>query len=281
MMTLDEGGWRRSKVRIVAPPVSLRGVVEMFWVDEWSSTEAAARTFRVVADDAPHVLWHIAHNGRERTRRLHIVGARAWHHDVDLSGRRLLIAARLRPGALSLFAGTSAAHLTNRSVPLVDVVEKSVARAIRRMNATDPDVGVRELTALLDMLTPHSRAVDERSAWIAELDRTTPTNVDTLGRMLRMPPRTLRAWSVATFGMGLRHFLKIRRLHAALEMRLSGAHDTWSRVSAAAGYADQPHLIRDCRALLGESPTAFVSRAKPTPAGLLKPHHERGNTVRA
>jgi AraC-like DNA-binding protein len=61
--------------------------------------------------------------------------------------------------------------------------------------------------------------------------------------------------------MGLKRLLKIRRLHAALELRLAGAHETWGQVAAAAGYADQPHLVRDCRTFLGESPSEFVSRS--------------------
>ena len=31
---------------------------------------------------------------------------------------------------------------------------------------------------------------------------------------------------------------------------------------AEAGYADQSHLVRDCRAFLGEPPTSFAARAQ-------------------
>src|SRR4029079_1313399 len=98
VMTLDEGGWRRSAVKVIAPPTGLRGIVELFWIDEWSAAETSGRQFRVVADDAPHVLWHVG-DGARRVQRLSVVGSRACHHDVDLSGRHLLIGARLPPGA--------------------------------------------------------------------------------------------------------------------------------------------------------------------------------------
>ena len=86
-MTLDEGGWRRSVVKVIAPPTGLRGIVELFWIDEWSAAETSGRQFRVVADDAPHVLWHVVDvDGARRVQRLTVVGSRACHHDVDLSG---------------------------------------------------------------------------------------------------------------------------------------------------------------------------------------------------
>jgi len=66
---------------------------------------------------------------------------------------------------------------------------------------------------------------------------------------------------LAQFGMGLKRLLRIRRLHAALDLWLSGAQTNWTRVAASAGYADQPHFIRECRGLLGQAPAAFVARA--------------------
>lgn len=129
------------------------------------------------------------------------------------------------------------------------------------MRAVCPDVAVDQLATLILSLPRQHSTVDPRAAWIGALDRHERTSVAELERTLRMPARTIRAWSVANFGMGLKRLLRIRRLHAALELWLSGAHDSWTRVAAAAGYADQPHLIRDCRALLGQAPAAFVARA--------------------
>ena len=260
-MTLDEGGWRRSAARIVTPPASLDGIVELFWIDEWSDAETRARQFRVVADDAPHVLWHVCRPRTHCVQRLTLVGARASHHDVDLSGRQLLIGARLRPGTLPLLTHLPAMLFTNRSVPLTEVVSPPTARAIRRMRAGCPEAAVDQLANLIASLPRQRSSVDPRAAWIGALDRDERTSVAELEHTLGMSPRTLRAWSVANLGMGLKRLLRIRRLHSALEMWLSGAHDSWTRVAAAAGYADQPHLIRDCRALLGQAPAAFVARA--------------------
>ena len=261
-MTLDEGGWRRSSVRVVAPPAVLSAIVELFWIDEWSEAETSGRQFRIVADDAPHLLWHVSRDRERGAQSLTLVGSRACHHDVDLSGRHLLIGARLRPGALPMLTHLPAMQFTNRSVPLLDLVDRSGAATVRRTTAACQDATVDQLATCIDSLARQGSALDPRVAWIGGLDRDAQMSVAELERLFGMPARTLRAWSIANFGMGLKRLLRIRRLHAALEMWLSGAHSSWTRVAAAAGYSDQPHLIRDCRALLGQAPAAFVARAR-------------------
>ena len=261
MMTLDEGGWRRPCLTIVAPPAALSGIVELFWIDEWSDAESSGRQFRVVADDAPHLLWYFGRAGAHRTQRMTLVGSRAWHHDVDLSGRHLLVGARLRPGALPLLTHRPAIQFTNRTVSLLDMVGPLATRTIGRMSTECPAVAVDRLATLIASLPSRRFTVDPRAAWIGALDRDHRTSVADVEHTLGMPGRTLRAWSHAHFGMGLKRLLRIRRLHAALDVWLSGAQTNWTRVAAAAGYADQPHLIRDCRALLGQAPAAFVARA--------------------
>ena len=261
MMTLDEGGWRRPWVTVVAPPPALSEIVELFWIDEWSDAESSGRQFRVVADDAPHILWYFGRAGAHRMQRLMLVGSRARHHDIDLSGRHLLVGARLRPGALPLLTHRPAIRFTNRSVSLLDVVGPSATRTIGRMETECPAVAVDRLATLIASLPSCRSAVDPRAVWIGALDRDQRTSVADVEHTLGMPGRTLRAWSLTHFGMGLKRLLRIRRLHAALDLWLSGAQTNWTRVAAAAGYADQPHFIRDCRALLGQAPAAFVARA--------------------
>jgi AraC-like DNA-binding protein len=99
-----------------------------------------------------------------------------------------------------------------------------------------------------------------------------------------LSPRTLRACFVDHVGLAPSIVQRIRRLHRALLDGLSGTGARsggvsavrtmsaasvvsarpggWASVAAAgAGYADQSHLIRDCRDLMGETPEAFRARA--------------------
>ena len=174
--TADEGGWRRSAVRVIAPPTALKGIVELFWIDEWSAAETSGRQFRVVADDAPHVLWHVSRDGARRVQRLTVVGSRAWHHDVDLSGRHLLIGARLRPGALPLLTHLPASRFTNRSQYRQS---KSLTRWRHdrsRIAPVCPDAAVDQLATLILRYRgrrpqPSTHAPHGSARWIATGER--------------------------------------------------------------------------------------------------------------
>ena len=258
-MTLDEGGWRRRNVRVITPPAVLRDVVEFFWIDEWCDEAATAHSFRIVADDAPHILWYLSGRHVLRTQRLCAAGARAWHHDATLTGRRVMAGARLVPGAIPVLFDLPAFALTNRSVPLETIVSPPAIGRLRRMRFATRAGLVDDLSSLIEGLR-RRRSADSRAAWIASTDRASTTTVASFGEAFDMPSRTVRDWSARTLGIGLKRLLKIRRLHAALELRLSRTYETWGQIAATAGYADQSHLIRDCRSLLGESPSEFLAR---------------------
>jgi hypothetical protein len=92
---LDHGGWGRADLAVLQPVAPLSGVVEFFWIDEWSSRRRPSRQFRIVADDAPHVIWHV-YGGRHRSQTLGLVGGRSTYRDVDVSARLVTVGVRLR-----------------------------------------------------------------------------------------------------------------------------------------------------------------------------------------
>ena len=93
-------------------------------------------------------------------------------------------------------------------------------------------------------------------------------SVAALAEALGCTPRSVHRRCQAAFGYGpvvLRRVLRFRRAAALLRAGLSPAE-----VAAAAGYADQPHLSRETRALAGASPGQLASganRSTPLPSG--------------
>jgi AraC-like DNA-binding protein len=61
-------------------------------------------------------------------------------------------------------------------------------------------------------------------------------------------------------GLTPKEIARIVRFNRALALARRSAEPDWADVAAACGYADQPHLVREFRALAGDSPTAWRAR---------------------
>ena len=110
---------------------------------------------------------------------------------------------------------------------------------------------------------PVARAAD-RPFRALDGDASVAAIADALG----CTPRSVHRRCLASFGYGpavLRRVLRFRHAAALLRAGVSPAE-----VAAAAGYADQPHLSRETRALAGASPGQLARGAKrstPLPSG--------------
>ena len=88
-------------------------------------------------------------------------------------------------------------------------------------------------------------------------DRVEATTVEALADLVHVSPRHLGRMFAEVVGVAPKRALAILRLRRALRLARSRAL-SWARVAAEAGYADQSHLGRELRALLGQSPEAFL-----------------------
>jgi transcriptional regulator GlxA family with amidase domain len=83
--------------------------------------------------------------------------------------------------------------------------------------------------------------------------------VAALADRLGVGQRHLRRRFVAEVGYGPKRFGRVMRLQRALTIAGAGGARGWSEVAYEAGYADQSHLVNDCRALAGVPPTLLAA----------------------
>jgi len=93
-----------------------------------------------------------------------------------------------------------------------------------------------------------------------------PRRVDVLAAAAGTGVRRVQRLFAEHVGVGPKVAIRQARL-AEVRARLdAGAADVdWADLAAELGYADQAHLSRDVRALLGEPPTAHADRFPPGP----------------
>ena len=149
---------------------------------------------------------------------------------------------RFAPGAAPTYLRVPAVELRDRRVPLAQLLAPAEARQFTERVAeaadreaalselvppTSPEPWVRRLVARLRAGSPVAAAADE----------------------LALSERQLHRRSLAAFGYGPKTLARILRLERALGMARTGMPP--AQVAHLAGYADQPHLSRDVRALAG------------------------------
>ncbi|MDP8911611.1 MAG: helix-turn-helix domain-containing protein, partial [Actinomycetota bacterium] len=72
--------------------------------------------------------------------------------------------------------------------------------------------------------------------------------------------RQLLRRCTAALGYGPKTLDRIVRFQRFRTLATTRAHLGLAELAAEAGYADQPHLTRDCLRLAGETPAALVAR---------------------
>jgi AraC-like DNA-binding protein len=263
VVTLDEAGRGAATARVDAVTGPGAVMVEHAFVLDF---RALRRTrWKVLPDTAAHLLLHIDPDGEGlEPRALVLVGARTRAIETDVSARAWTVGVRLRPGALPVLTGLPADDLTDRAARAAELWGRRAADVDERAAevAADGPQAVRAvLLDFVDELAGRAAAVPWTARALARgvQARSGVRRVRDMADELGIAPRTLRARSRSEVGLAPKRFARIHRLFRALELARGGV--SWSEVAARAGFVDQPHLVRDFRALLGESPTRFLSRA--------------------
>jgi AraC-like DNA-binding protein len=187
--------------------------------------------------------------------------------DMPAGDHDVLAGLRLRPGAATALIGCPASEFTNLRLPLDSAFGVTGSRlADSVLSATTP----RERMALLaaavaDYFAATAPVVDRAVARAVSLLRAQPdTQVSRLAGEIGLSERQLRRRFEAAVGYGPKRLGRVFRFQHLLDLvYASRGEDSWSQLAAAAGYADQSHMINECVALTGGPPTALRGRIMP------------------
>jgi len=195
-----------------------------------------------------------------------IVGTMRTALVVPLAGPATLLGVRFHPGAALRIFDTPLTELTDRRIPL-DALWGSAADELSTAlaQATGP-TGTRRAERILakrlvgaETSLQSDEALAERAVELFRRARG-GIGVREAAAALGVGERRLqRAFdrSVGLSPKGLARVLRFRRALRGLD-EAGGGPVSWARLAALAGYADQPHFIRDFRALAGVTPAAYL-----------------------
>jgi AraC-like DNA-binding protein len=180
-----------------------------------------------------------------------------------------IVGARFLPGAGGAALGWPLAELRDQRVALSELG----LTATERLDGELDPARAQELVAALAFRLAVSGAPD-RVVQAAVVRLRDPTQrIERLADELGLSERQLRRRFEAAVGYGpktLQRVLRLRRFLAIAGAAVNGAHVSLAGAALDAGYSDQAHLVRECRALTGLTPRQLMR-----PTGVLADHRLR------
>ena len=239
-----------------APPPALRGSVSCLWASV--VPDGCPQVTLVLPDACSDLIW-------QSGRGVYVAGPDTGPAPEPLAGGSILAGVRLRPGAGGPVLGLPLTELVDQRAEAADVGSGLTAALARRA-----DGGLAPGEAMRLMVAEVGRAVatgpaDPLVTAAARLLASPGTLADGTADSLGVSERQLRRRCQAAVGYGpatLRRVLRFRRFLALID---AGERDL-ARAAAGAGYADQPHLTRECARLAGLPPAALLAQRHPAAA---------------
>jgi AraC-like DNA-binding protein len=179
---------------------------------------------------------------------------------------------RFRPGVAPALLGVPASELVDQRVDADCLLGASARRILEQLEAAGSR---RARAAVLEahvqswMRHAGASAPDRLARAAAQRLKTAPhdRSVASLANELGVSERKLHRRFVHALGYGPKMFARIARLQRFLAYAAHppsaaptaiGRRPGLAELALAAGYADQPHLTRECRALAGVTPSALI-----------------------
>jgi AraC-like DNA-binding protein len=216
-------------------PAPLRGLAEC----GWSNALATGGVEVVLPDGCMDLVW----TGAE----LVVAGPDTEPHPYRPPNGMPAAGLRFAPGRLPALLGVPAAAVRDERAPLAELLPDLARRTTARLEAgAPPAAALLELAVALPGAPP--AAGISAAVLLIRRGRSVADTADALGWTTRSLHRHCLDW----FGYGpavLRRILRFRRASDLLRAGVGTAE-----VAARTGYADQPHLSREVRALAGVAP---------------------------
>jgi AraC-like DNA-binding protein len=231
-------------------PAGLRHAIACLWAQVTPDT--GDREGLVLPDACTDLVW-------EQGRGTLVAGPDTGPVRTVMTAGTVILGVRFRPSAGGPALGVPLSELRDRRVDLADL-RRGDAR--RLPETLDPDAAAARVLDVAAALVADG-APDPAVTWAAALLAEPAVRTEDVAAEVGLSLRQLRRRCHAAVGYGpktLQRVLRFRRFVSRIDAEPEGgpqARDLAS-LAAHAGYADQAHLTRECRALAGLTPAALA-----------------------
>jgi AraC-like DNA-binding protein len=237
-------------------PAGLRHAIACLWAQV--SPEGGEREGLVLPDACSDLIW-------EPGRGAYVAGPDTGPVRTVMTGGTVILGVRFRPSAGGPALGVPLSDLRDQRVDLADLRRRD---ARRLMGTLDPDTAAARVLDVAARLVADGEP-DPAATWAAALLADPRVRTEDVAAEIGLSLRQLRRRCHAAVGYGpktLQRVLRFRRFVSRIDADVPARPASRGRLdtqdlavlAAQAGYADQAHLTRECRALAGLTPAALA-----------------------
>jgi AraC-like DNA-binding protein len=236
------------------PRAELSPFVEHYWWVRWDVTEP--HVSEVLSFPSVHVVFE----GLEAR----IVGVVKGRFVRRLEGQGAVCSIKFQPGMFRLLHPEPAVRLTDATIPLgreLGRAPEELARALLELptEALRAQLLESRLGEVAPAITPDAElARDLVNRVRSDVEQ---KSVAMLASFAGLSERALQRLFREYVGVGPKWVVRRFRLQEAAE-RLRRGDESIAAVAASLGYFDQPHFVRDFKAVVGATPSAYVERLR-------------------
>ncbi|HKQ69688.1 MAG TPA: helix-turn-helix domain-containing protein [Polyangiaceae bacterium] len=243
-------GFKHFSLRREPPPDDLAPFVEGFWSVRWDLE--GRPPFEQEVLPYPCVNLSTGAGGFE----VHGPGTKRFV--AQLSGRGDVVGTKFTPAGFAAFT-----HIPMRElVDSIVSVEVATGRSPGTLRMDDFGTVRAEVETFLRSFEPirtEQMALADRLVRLVQEDRSIGRTED-LARIADTSVRSLHRLFERHVGVGPKWIVRRSRVQDAAERVARGERIDWAATAQELGYHDQAHLIRDFRAQVGFTPTAYARR---------------------
>jgi len=195
----------------------------------------------------------------------HIIGLKTKPHFVSFSSGTSLVGVRIRAGGLRALLSYSAETFTDRIYGLRGYFGKEAGYLEERLFASKGELQtVEEVEKFLFKFLKSSDQSQQIITTLAGHIRGSGGNVslDSIANKFDSNYKSIERNFRKIIGLTPKEYAKLIRFNTAFGMACKHSDFTLTQIAHRAGYFDQSHFIRDCKALTNQTPRELVLQTK-------------------
>lgn len=241
-----------------APSPDAAELVRWFWISQWTIEPGRVSRQDVLSYPALNL---VVESGSVGSGMVGLAGATTVRSHRDLVGRGWAVGALLRPAATPAVTDDAPSVLDTYAPLDADDLLRDVTAAMRGSDIAGACRAVESWLSSRVPTVPDDAALANRLAALIE-DGDDELTVDDAAAAIGVSTRTAQRLTRRYVGLTPLQLIHRRRLQHAAELLRTEPDTPIARIAADLGYADQAHLVRDFRKVLGFTPGGYRRDAR-------------------